>query len=305
MKINKINLLVMALFVVPIFIASFRILDVGPDYYSYKYIYDNGISAEPLFYGVSLLLRGIGMPFEVFHLILSLLAFYWFVRFLILNRVEVPIIVFSATLFYVLHLSSHWRTGLALSLICYLTSGHSDKRYFTSFFPAMVHVSALVAMFVRLLANKTVIFIFVFIILNFFIVDFIELVGAAPFRLIGRENFFHAIINVADGEENYLHRSLWYWNNFRLYFVVIMLYFLWPDWIRKTSELINLAIIGNLAFLLFLFNAYISQKTYLLFLPLQLAAAGKISSKQRRIVAMFLVISVSLVDLLERYIERL
>lgn len=304
MKVKKLNLYMM-LFSAPIVVASFRFLDVGPDYPAYKYIYENGIVAEPIFYALNLAFQRSGVPFEAFHLFLSSLAFYWFLNFLIKQNLGFFTIFFSGIFFYVFQIASHWRTGLALATICFFVNRGTYEKLVVAIAPALLHISALVAIVTRYIGKFTLLLIFLFFFLNFFILDIVVLLGEGFFALLGREKFFHAILAVANGEENYLHRSLWKWDNPRAYFVVLTTALMWAEWKKKSSPIINVVMLGNFAFLLFLFNAYIAQKSYLLFKPLQLAAAMQIGSKDRKLLCVGLVVFFSILDVVERYAERL
>ena len=80
--------------------------------------------SEPIFYLVNIFFRKIGFSFQWFHLILSVIAFYWFLRFLVRSNFSFLTIFCSGIFFYVFHIASHWRTGLALGLVCLLADRH-------------------------------------------------------------------------------------------------------------------------------------------------------------------------------------
>lgn len=287
-----------------IVIASFRFLDVGPDYPSYKYIYENSKMTEPIFYIVNIFFRKMGFPFQWFHLILSVIAFYWFLRFLVRSNFSFLTIFCSGIFFYVFHIASHWRTGLALGLVCLLADRRVHTKIHILIIPALVHISALTLTIANFVSRNFIFFVCIVAFVNFFILGFIGFLGPEIFKLLGREKFYYAIISVALGQDNYLHRSLWAWDNLRLYFVVLTSSLMWSDWKKNNSMIINLVMIGNFAFILFMFNAYLAQKTYLFIKPLQLAAAVSLSDKQKRNFCLSIILLFSFLDVFERYAER-
>lgn len=303
MRIKK-TTLIFTLLLPFLYLAGYNLLPIQPDYPAYKFIYEVGTYSEPLFFILNKIFSTSGMPFEIFHILLSSVAFYYFIVNLAMNRVNWIIIILSCLMFYVFQIAAHWRTGLALGFISYLLYKHPGKLRLSLLLASSIHLSALPNL-LSLLMSRYLIFVLVFvIIINMFSYEFFILLGPSLFESLGRVSFYENMIAVLSGADaNYLHRSIFNHTNLRIYFVLLLIFFFYSDVKKHSSVLINFAFVGCICYLLFLFNAYLAQKSFLLVKPILLAAASKVTNRIYRNIAVTLIILSSFVDIFERYTD--
>tara|TARA_Y100000389_G_scaffold31120_1_gene26338 strand:- start:9532 stop:10485 length:954 start_codon:yes stop_codon:yes gene_type:complete len=263
-------------------ILGFRPFDFGTDYESYKYMYETLHAVDPLLFLINITFSSLGIPFEIIFTILSYLAMYNFIYSLSYFGHSGRNKLFSFTMFVVLQISAHWRIGLALSLLLFLLRKNNSNTK-TFFYVGFMHISSL---FLSVLSFFKMNYLFIIIAsVAFYIVyyELLILIDPVVFEPIGRQRAFMAIVTpeIMDEEIVFIHRSLWYLTNIRIYFVVSILFILMN--IKNKNNLVKVTIIGYAGYIIFAPNALIAQKGLALIYPLTILAGRYIENSNNRL----------------------
>lgn len=282
-------------------LSSFQVLKYNPDYASYEYIFINTKPSEPLFYLLNATFLKLGFSFAFFHFILSALGAFAFIKFVFKRSSNLYIIIFSCLSLYLYHLGAHWRTGLALCFICFLTVNAFSKNKILFFSGSLLHLSTVSCGIFLLIPRNIFFLILIIIVSNIFFIQILSQVEFV-FDYLGRMKFFNRVVGVSEDIDSYLHRSINSFENLRIYYVILMMYLIYGDWKNQKSLSIAMVMASCTAYLCFLSNAYLAQKSFLLLKPLHLLAVDEIQSKRKKHFGYILVLSGLFIDMFERLI---
>lgn len=292
-------------YVIIIFILSlligYRPIEFGTDWSSYKEIYDNSLPTDILLYITGLLFSSY-VNFELFFSVITFIAMYSYVYSLTALGTTGGTRFFSFLVFFSLHISGQWRTGIALALILYFIR----KKYplmLSALIAGFMHsVGFIISLFALFKVNKLFIlssFLFFFILFTYLV----PLIDPNLFESIGRRRFFLAMIDPlhpdVDAKLAYLHRSIWSLNNIRLYYILIILSILFT--IKEKNSLIKLLIAGNSGYLILGFDASFAQKCMSFVTPITILAAKSIENKNLRLIFYTLTISTGILEVFRRF----
>lgn len=238
----------------------------GGDFLTYEsHYYNKEIFFDPLYYILQNLFSSLSVPFSVFWMILTTGAIYSVGKF---SFQRAPSIVFYVVVLpplFFLTLSGHSRSGFALGVFCLaFNRGNSvQKSLFTS---GLMHVGSLVILFIYIIssskikvANKIFILTSASLIIYFIINNYWE-----GFDNLGKANYYRMLSLSYLSSDDPQHRSLWSLNNIRLWFWLAILIYLRIACVKDKNLYTSVAF----SYLLFGFDAYIAQKSTLIFLPI-------------------------------------
>jgi hypothetical protein len=149
-------------YVILIFILSlligYRPIEFGTDWVAYKEIYVDSLPTDILLYYFAMLARSSLLSFELFFSIVTFIAMYSYVYSLTALGTNGATRFFSFLVFFSLHISGQWRTGIALALMLYFIR----KKYplmLSALIAGFMHsVGFIISLFTIFKVNKLFIF---------------------------------------------------------------------------------------------------------------------------------------------------
>ena len=238
----------------------------GADFLTYeKYYYAREFFVEPIYLIIQNLFSFLNIPFLVFWMVLTTFSIYQVGLFSLSRARSETFYLLILPLMFFLTLSGHSRSGFALGVFCWsMNRGNTLSK--SLFFGGMMHAGAMVVFCVNFLISKEInlklkigfIMLFlcsVYIILQYFYLFLEE---------IGKANYVRMLSLSYLNSDHFQHRNLWSFNNLRLWFWLLLLCYLIAFNVFDRSLYTTLAV----SYVIFGFDAYIAQKTTLIFLPL-------------------------------------
>lgn len=238
----------------------------GGDFLTYeKYYYSREFFVEPFYLITQNLFSFLNVPFLVFWTVLTTFSIYQVGLFSLSRARPETFYLLILPLMFFLTLAGHSRSGFALGVFCW-SMNRANTISKSLFFGGMMHSGAMVIFCVHFLTSKEIKFkLKLGFIILFFCVLYIILQYFYQFLDdIGKANYVNMISLNYLNSEHFQHRNLWSANNLRLWFWLFIMCYLIAFNVLDKSLYITLAA----SYVIFGFDAYIAQKSTLIFLPL-------------------------------------
>lgn len=238
----------------------------GADFLTYeKYYYAREFFVEPIYLITQNFFSFLNVPFVIFWTVLTTFSIYQVGIFCLDRARSDTFYLLILPMMFLLTLAGHSRSGFALGVFCWsINRGNTISK--SLFFGGMMHVGAIVIYCVNFIISteiklKSKIGLVILLSILFYIVtQFLHFY----IDELGKANYVRMISMSYLNTDHFQHRNLWSVDNLRLWFWLLILCYLINFKVPDKSLYVTIAV----SYVVFGFDAYIAQKSTLIFLPL-------------------------------------
>ncbi len=297
-KFNKLTYFVVLFFSL---IIGYRPFEFGSDYQNYINYYYGMDILEPGYLVLNKIYLFFGFPAEFFIFSLALLSGVLFVTGLNRYKLDFEYKLLSHLIFWILLMSAHFRSGIALSIFIYLGESIVSAILCSSLFHFSFVGAFIPFLFFKLINHYKLIYILLILLIVFVIrnilYDFSLEVASFIFDYLGRERNLLALSGAIDNVHE--NRNLWYFENVKIY---ICIYYIFIALFFIENNLLSLFVfIPCFSYIAYGYDAYMSEKIFLSTYPLlAIGISGMKSGFLKRVTIFFMFCLVGK-DLLARF----